>query len=899
VVPASLRLIIAALLALVAPCVVAAQTDPTAEKRIAVVIGNSDYRSGALATPANDAGLIAQTLEAAGFDVVGARDLDQDTLRRSFRDFLDKAEASGPNTVAFIYLSGYGLQLEGENYYVPIDARIARESALAAEAVRISDYTRPLAALNLKTSIVVVDAARPHPFAQSGAPLAGGLALAEPEPGMIIAFNAAPDTVAPEGPGPYGPYAQALAEMMREGGLPLGDVFNRVRLRVNDVTKGAQVPWHASKVQGPFVFFEREPDAPPPAVSLEQTAAFRARPIRDFDAHEAYLAALERDTLQGYLDFLAAYPHDPMARRVRAIVAARREAITWHRTRGADTPEAYWSYLDRYPRGRHASEARRRLAFLAAALEPPPSFTVIEYDDCPPPPPEEYVYVERRVLIFDDPEFEFSPPPPPPFIFLPPPPPEFIVLPPPPPPVAIFVLPIPVYRPVPIWVRPPHYVAPPPAHNVVFNNIHNTVVINNTTNIITVTKPDGQTTSLPPPARPAASPETLTPVAAAVGPRLPPSVAKKAAQIPHRTQMRTPEQPRPQQPQQPGQPLAKQPSQAQPGSPLPGPKGLALPQKGPQPPATLPPPAQPAASPEKAIPPAPTAAPALPPSAAQKAPQLPQSTQPSSPEQPQAQQPQPGQPPGKQHGQVRPLPGTKGLALPQKGAKPPAQPAASHEKPSTPAAAPALPPSAAQKASQIPQGAQPGSQEQSRPQQAQQPGQRPAKQSGDARPGRPLPGRKELPQALVPPAEPRPPGHPSKPKGPQPSVAGEPWPKGAAMKGIPDFGAPQQGPRSGQHPSQTPLERRWPQQPEQQRHKQIEQQRYQQLEQRRQKQVEQQRQQPVQLRQKQVEQQRQQHPVRQRQVETKQLGQPPARHTPQPGKPRKDCGGPQQPPCPK
>src|SRR5207248_5792334 len=82
-----------------------------AEKRIALVVGNAAYQAGALATPANDAGLIAQTLQAAGFDVVGARDLDQDSLRRALRDFLEKAAAAGPDTVAFIYVSGYGLQL--------------------------------------------------------------------------------------------------------------------------------------------------------------------------------------------------------------------------------------------------------------------------------------------------------------------------------------------------------------------------------------------------------------------------------------------------------------------------------------------------------------------------------------------------------------------------------------------------------------------------------------------------------------------------------------------------------------------------------------------------------------------------------------------------------------------
>src|SRR5712671_773358 len=167
------------LLAALIPIVPAAAQP--AEKRIALVIGNASYQAGALTTAANDAGLIAQTLQAAGFDVSGARDLDQDSLRRAIRDFLDKAAASGPNTVA-------------------------------------------------------VDAARAHPFAKSSAPLASGLALIEPEPGMLIAFNAAPGTVAPEGKGAYGPYAQALAEMIREGGLTLPDVFNRTRLRVNEVT---------------------------------------------------------------------------------------------------------------------------------------------------------------------------------------------------------------------------------------------------------------------------------------------------------------------------------------------------------------------------------------------------------------------------------------------------------------------------------------------------------------------------------------------------------------------------------------------------------------------------------------------------------------------------------------
>src|SRR5207244_909536 len=186
------------------------------------------------------------------------------------------------------------------------------------------------------------------------------------------------------------------------------------------------------KLDTNFVFFDRAPDAPAEAPP-DQVAAVRSKPIRDLGPQDAYAAALERDTLQSYDEFVAAYPGDPLARRVRALAAARREAIAWMRTYRADTPQAYWSYLRRYPQGPHAADARRRLAILTAPLEPPPAFAVIDYD-VPPPPPDEIAYIDRPVLAFSDPEFDFVPPPPPPVYYLPPPPPDFVVLEPPPPP---------------------------------------------------------------------------------------------------------------------------------------------------------------------------------------------------------------------------------------------------------------------------------------------------------------------------------------------------------------------------------------------------------------------------------------------------------------------------------
>jgi uncharacterized caspase-like protein len=509
-----------AILALAAACFIASPAAAQSEKRIALVIGNGAYPQGALATTANDAGLIAQTLQAAGFDVVGARDLDGDTLRHTLHDFVQKAVASGPDTVAMVYLAGYGLQVSGENYFLPIDANVARDSDLPVEGVRIGDYIHQLATLRLRVGVVVVDAARAYPAQLEGEPLAGGFALVEPDPNMLVAFNATPGTVGPNEPGPYGAYAQALAEMIRTGGLTLPDVFNHVRLRVNELTQGALVPWNAQHIQTSFMFFERAPDAPQAAPPAEVAQA-QTRQIRDFPAPDAYAAALERDTLTGYEEFLAAYPRDPMVARVRAIVAARREAITWRRTFRADTPNAYWSYLRRYPHGPHAWDAHRRLEALAAALEPPPAFAAIDYD-VPPPPPEEIDYVDRPVLAFDDPGYGFAPPPPAPVYFLPPPEPEFVVLPPPPPPVDVFVLPVPAFVVMPTYVVAPPYVVPPPS-NIIFANIHNTTVINTVINRPAVT------------AAPAAGasnrPATATTSAPSAMPALPPSVQRKATLI--------------------------------------------------------------------------------------------------------------------------------------------------------------------------------------------------------------------------------------------------------------------------------------------------------------------------------------------------------------------------------
>ena len=407
-----------------------------ANPRIALVIGNATYRDAALATPANDAGLVAQTLQAAGFDVVGARDLDGQSLRTAFRDFLQKATAAGPDMQAFVYLAGRAIQYNGDNYFVPVDAQINRDADVPIEAIRIADFSHALAATPGRARIIVLDAARANPYATQGSPLAPGLALVDPERGELIAFNAAPGTLAGDEEGPYGVYGKTLAGAIRQGGVDIVQAFDQTRVSVNAETQGALLPWSASKLGGPFYVFERAADAPPPALSFAQT---ERRPISSFSAEDAYAAAVERDTLKGYREFLAAYPNSDQARRVRAILAVRREAAYWRRTVGADTPRAYWTYLHTYPKGPHIPDARRRLAMLSAEFEPPADFRPEAFADLPPPPPDELVYDDRPIYAFDD----FGPPPPPPPVQY-----GYVEdddwrdLPPPPPPAEIGLLPV-------------------------------------------------------------------------------------------------------------------------------------------------------------------------------------------------------------------------------------------------------------------------------------------------------------------------------------------------------------------------------------------------------------------------------------------------------------------------
>ncbi len=380
----------------------------TREVRLALVIGEADYAAGALPTGANDAGLVAQALARDGFDVTARVDVDAATLRKLVHDFTDRVDKAGPDAFVVVYLAGYGLQVGNDDFVAPVEARIDRDADVPAQAVALGDLFHPLELMPARARLLITDLARATPFLKDGvkgdAPPAAGLALRQPPPGTLYAFNAMPGTLAAPDALPYGAYARALAEMMATPGLPLATLFDRVRLRTGVLTDGADVPWNAG--------------APDPSLTFVPPLAQGTSDLGALANADVYSTAIERDTLLGYTAAVKAASGDRQAPRLRTILSLMREAAFWGACAKADVPRAYWTYLRRYPRGAHLLDARHRLAALKAPLEPPPRFDILTYDDVPAPTPEEAALASKSATLADP---AWPPIPAPPSGLLPPP----------------------------------------------------------------------------------------------------------------------------------------------------------------------------------------------------------------------------------------------------------------------------------------------------------------------------------------------------------------------------------------------------------------------------------------------------------------------------------------------
>ncbi|HWJ34355.1 MAG TPA: caspase family protein [Steroidobacteraceae bacterium] len=246
-----------------------------AETRIALVIGNSDYASGPLPNPANDAKLIGDELINLGFDVIARRNADQTAMKRAIQEFGARLEKAGPDSVGLFYYAGHGVQLNGRNYLIPTTAHIEREGDVEIEAVSADWVIEQMRYARNRLNIVILDACRNNPFTRSMRSVDHGLATMDAPAGIMIAYSTAPGSVAADGTGRNSPYTEALTHAIRDLHEPVEQVFKHVRVGVMSATSGKQVPWESSSLTGDF-YFAAPSKVPPETASALATGAVAA-----------------------------------------------------------------------------------------------------------------------------------------------------------------------------------------------------------------------------------------------------------------------------------------------------------------------------------------------------------------------------------------------------------------------------------------------------------------------------------------------------------------------------------------------------------------------------------------------------------------------------------------------
>ncbi len=227
-------------------------SEASAARRIALVIGNGGYDKRALKNPTRDVDLMEKTLISLGFKVSKYKNLNQKQMKRRIRDF---GEQLNNDTVALFYYSGHGMQVEGQNYLIPIDAEINKESDVDIESVRAESIAAQMDLARGKVNIIILDACRNNPlersFRRGGTRGLAGLRAAE---GTIVAYSTTPGQTADDGDGNYSPYTEALVAEMVKPGLPIELMFKGVRKAVKAATKGVQIPWENSSLTENFTF---------------------------------------------------------------------------------------------------------------------------------------------------------------------------------------------------------------------------------------------------------------------------------------------------------------------------------------------------------------------------------------------------------------------------------------------------------------------------------------------------------------------------------------------------------------------------------------------------------------------------------------------------------------------
>lgn len=314
-----------------------------AEERVALVIGNSAYAFGRLPNPVNDANLMEKTLREAGFSVTKLLNADLTTMKRAMVEF--GRALRGTDRVGLFYYAGHGVQVDGQNYLIPIGANISDEADVPIESVAAADFLKTMERSSSRVNIAIFDACRNNPFASTSRSAARGLAGIDAPRGTIIAYATAPGEVALDGgSGANGnsPYTTALARAMATPGITIEETFKRTRRDVLAATGQRQIPWESSSLTGDFYF------RPGPTAAGDNSdngaAAFSATPedqrLVEAKAYEAIKDSRSETELKA---FLTRFPEGLFAEVVKLQLARLGGAAT---TSTSDRETAADSALD-------------------------------------------------------------------------------------------------------------------------------------------------------------------------------------------------------------------------------------------------------------------------------------------------------------------------------------------------------------------------------------------------------------------------------------------------------------------------------------------------------------------------------------------------------------------------
>lgn len=324
-----------------------------AEGRMALVVGNSEYATARLTNPRADAELMAASLSSVGFTVTTVLDARLDTMRGAVVEFGRRLRASG--AVGLFYYAGHGVQVDGENYLIPVDADISDASEVALTSVALTEVLRAMDHGNNSLNLAVLDACRNNPFvAASGRSIGQGLAAVQAPSGTLIAFATGPGQVALDGAGRNSPYTAALAAEVPSAGAPIEEVFRRTRRKVLEESHGRQTPWEHSSLTAEFFFR-------PKVAEPEASARIAERPKEVAAEEQARLA----------------------------------ELAEWLAVRSSSDKTLLRRHLQRYPDGVFAELVQMKLARIAAAekaaavaaAEADDPFAWLSSDAPPPAPP--------------------------------------------------------------------------------------------------------------------------------------------------------------------------------------------------------------------------------------------------------------------------------------------------------------------------------------------------------------------------------------------------------------------------------------------------------------------------------------------------------------------------------